>query len=47
LTQARYLRAHTRKHRINKTVHQTDPKATNTLIKQTISWRRSHGHQKC
>jgi hypothetical protein len=46
LTRARYLRAHIRNHRINKTVHQIDPKATNMLLKPTSSLRRSQGHHK-
>jgi hypothetical protein len=37
---------HTRKHTINKIVHQTDLKGTNILLKQTSSLRRSQGYQK-
>jgi hypothetical protein len=40
-----YIYEHTRKLIINKIVHQTDLKFANTLLKQTSSLRRSHGHQ--
>jgi hypothetical protein len=36
---------HTRKHAINKTIHQTLLKRLNKLLKLTCSLRRSRGHQ--